>query len=217
MRKIFCFAASMLLLVSCQITGETSRSEQVYSEWDNAVPTDGSDLQRSVRVDVDMQNMYLNTPRRIEKPIDMYMTMALALKYNYTRRMVSYEEVLIKAGHSNLAQLQEILNNAGYVNTTNSGHLSPDLKMAWNILDMSTIYYQNSDPSFKENVAFEQSRKVIHNILQEARLLYWKTLTAQRLLPVIDDMAEYMTLEVDEMNSAAKELAAKGEATSRED
>ncbi len=213
MKKIFCIAVSALMLVSCQKGGSSSAydasgsaRQAYYSDWD-----------RAVRVDVDMQNMYLNTPRRIEKPIDMYMTMALALKYNYSRRMVSYEENLLKAGKSSFAQLQEILNNAGYVNTTNSSQLSPDLKVAWNLLDLSTVYYQNSDPEFKARVAYEQSRKVIHNILQEARLLYWKTLTAQRLLPVIDEMSEYMTLEVDEMNAQAKEKAAKGESPDRKE
>lgn len=210
MKKIFCFAASVLMLASCQLRGGNSDNAQnnpaYYSDWD-----------RAIRIDVDMQNMYLNTPRRIEKPIDMYMSMALALKYNYTRRMVSYEQSLLKAGNSSYAQLQEILNNAGYVNSTNSSQLSPELKVAWNVLDMSTVYYQNADPSFKANVAYEQSRKVIHNILQETRLLYWKTLTAQRLLPVIDDMTEYMTLEVDEMNASARELAAQGKAPTRED
>ena len=209
MKKIFFLAAGILMIASCYLQSGANREQEpnpaYYSDWD-----------RAIRIDVDMQNMYLNTPRKIERPIDMYMAMALALKYNYTRRMISYEENLLKAGNSSFAQLQEILNNAGYINTNSSSQLSPDLKVAWNILDLSTIYYQTSDPSFKANVAFEQSRKVIHNILQETRLLYWKTLTAQRLLPVIDEMTEYMTLEVDEMNSAARELAAKNESPSRE-
>ena len=209
MKKILFLAAGMLMVASCYLQGNANRGQEpnpaYYSDWD-----------RAIRIDVDMQNMYLNTPRKIERPIDMYMAMALALKYNYTRRMISYEENLLKAGNSSFAQLQEILNNAGYINTNSSSQLSPDLKVAWNILDLSTVYYQTSDPSFKANVAFEQSRKVIHNILQETRLLYWKTLTAQRLLPVIDEMTEYMTLEVDEMNSTARELAAKNESPSRE-
>lgn len=46
----------------------------LYNDWD-----------RAVRIDVDMQNMYVSTPTKIEKPIDLYMSMALALKYNYTR------------------------------------------------------------------------------------------------------------------------------------
>lgn len=210
MKKVLCFAASLLILSACQpkvgnLHTTSVQAQAGYSDWD-----------RAMRIDADLQNMFLHTPRRIEKPIDMYMSMALALKNNYTRRMISYEENLLKAGSSTFSQLQDILNKAGYVNTNNSAQLSPDLKVAWNVLDMSTVYYQNSDPTFKSSVAFEQSRKVIHNILQETRLLYWKTLTAQRLLPVIDDMTEFMTLEVDEMNASARELAAQGKAPTRE-
>jgi len=212
MKKLIYFCASVIGLVSCQQQRQTVYEPQAaaipqayYADWD-----------RAVRVDVDMQNMYLNAPRQIKKPIDMYMAMALALKYNYTRRMVSMEESMIKAGSSTYSELQDVLNKAGYINTNNSSNLTPDLKIAWNILDMSSLAYQNLDSNLKQNLSVEQSRKVIHNVLQEARLLYWKTLTAQRLLPVIDDMSEYMTLEVDEMNANAKELALKGEAPSQE-
>lgn len=211
MKKIFCFALGLLTLAGCHLTKNNSvksyeQSQAYYSDWD-----------RAIRIDTDMQNMYLNTPRQIEKPIDMYMVMALALKYNYTRRMVSYEENLLKAGNASYSQLQEILNKAGYVNNTNSSQMSPDLKVAWNILDMSTVYSRSADTGIKTDIAMEQSRKVIHNITQEARSLYWKTLTAQRLLPVIDDMTEFLTLEVDEMNAVSKELASENKAVSRDD
>ena len=158
-----------------------------------------------------MQNMYANTPLKLEKPIDMYMSMALALKYNYTGRMIRYQESLVKAGKSAYSDLPEIASNAGYINTNNNEHTSPDLKVAWNILDISTLYYMNNSPEFKKNVAVEESRKVIQNILQEARILYWKALTAQRLIPVIDDTIEHITLDVDEMNAKAKDLAQQGQ------
>lgn len=170
-----------------------------YTDWD-----------RAVRVDVDMQNMYVGTPQKIEKPIDMYMAMALALKYNYTRRLISYQQSLIEAGKVPTDKLSEIASHAGYDNATLNTRMSPDLKVAWNVLDISTVYYQNIDPTYKNGVATEQSRKVIHNILQETRSLYWQSLAAQKLIPVIDDMTEYMTLEVDEMNARAKELAEQG-------
>ncbi len=215
MKKTIYMTACFLALVSCRTQQETVSQpataaaevpQAYYADWD-----------RAVRVDVDMQNMYLNTPRHLKKPIDMYMAMALALKYNYTRRMISYEQNLIKSGSSPYADIQDVLHKAGYINYTNSQNLAPDLKVAWNILDMSSLYYQNIDPELKRNLSVEQSRKVIHNVLQEARLLYWKTLTAQRLLPVIDDMTEYMTLEVDEMNASAKELVSKGDAPSQDE
>ncbi len=177
-----------------------------YTDWD-----------RAIRVDTDMQTMYAATPRKIEKPIDMYMAMALALKYNYTRRVVSYQQSLVEVGKSPANRLPEIFSSAGYVNTANHSAMDSELKLAWNILDVGTVYYQTQDAKFQSGVAYEQSRKVIHNLLQETRVLYWKTLTAQRLLPTIDDMIEYMTLEVDELNARAKELSEQGQALSMPD
>lgn len=174
-------------------------------------PVSYTDWDRAIRVDVDMQNMYSTTPRKIEKPIDLYMAMALSLKYNYTRRVTSYEKSVVMAGKSPVNKLPEIFANAGYVNDTQISDLNPELKLAWNTLDVSTVYYQSMDEKYRGNLSFEQSRKVIHNVLQETRLLYWKTLTAQKLLPDINSMIEYMTLEVDEMNAKGKELAQKGQ------
>ncbi len=203
MKKLLFLLLGVLTTAGCSSSSETSASKgpdaAYYSDWD-----------RAIRYDVDMQNMYANTPMRIEKPLDMYMSMALALKYNYTGRMIRYEESLLKAGKSGYSALPEIASNAGYINTNSVEHTSPDLKVAWNVLDMSTLYYMNNDPAYKENIAVEQSRKVIQNILQETRVLYWKALTAQRLLPVIDDTIEHITLDVDEMNVKAKELAMQG-------
>lgn len=204
MKKILaCLISGMLFLTSCGSgdsgfsSSESSVASASYSDWDAAI-----------RVDVDMQNMYISQPRKIAKPIDMYMAMALALKYNYTRRLVSYEHSLVQAGKSPVNQIPEIMGQAGYINTSNFSGVNSDLKMAWNLLDMSTVYYQTVDKEYRSNLAFEQSRKVIQNLLQETRILYWKALTAQRLLPVTDDMIEVLTLEVDEINARSKELAA---------
>ena len=203
-KSVLAFLGAVFMLVSCNRGTPDNRPSPAYSpDWD-----------RAIRVDVDMQNMFVRSPRKIEKPIDMYMAMALALKYNYSRRMVSYEQSLMKAGE-NVSRLPEIMSNAGYVNTNSSSNLSPDLKVAWNILDISTVYYQTQDPSYAKSLSFEQSRKVIHNILQETRTLYWKTLEAQKLLPLIDGMIEYMTLQVDDMNVAARELSREGKSPDR--
>ena len=124
---------------------------------------------------------------------------------------------MIEAGKSPVNRLPEIFSSAGYVNTENKNAQDSELKLAWNLLDVSTVYYQTQDDWFKSSVAFEQSRKVIHNLLQETRTLYWKSLTAQRLLPVIDDMIEYMTLDVDELNAKSNELAENGKSLSMDE
>lgn len=213
-RILLSCAAVILLLGACSDREEVNQTEirvspstsAYYSDWD-----------RAIRADVDMQNMFVATPRKIEKPIDMYMAMSLAVKYNYSRRMVSYEQAVLEAGKVPLNRLPEVLSKAGYVNMSNPSEMSSELVATWNILDLSTVYYQSTDENYQKDVAYEQSRKVIHNILQETRVLYWKALMSQKLLPVMDDMIEFMTLEVDQMNINAKELAEKGKNATTEE
>lgn len=210
MKKIWAF-----LLVGIGLV--TACSSHTDDEMVMTSPVSYTDWDRAIRVDVDLQTMYASTPRKIEKPIDMYMAMALALKYNYTRRVINYQESLLEVGKSPINRLPEIFSSAGYVNTENSNAMDSELKLAWNILDVGTVYYQTQDSWYKSSVAYEQSRKVIHNLLQETRVLYWKSLTAQRLLPVIDDMIEYMTLDVDELNAKSNELASTGKSLSMDE
>ncbi len=213
MKKLLCLVIGVLSAASCAKDKSTNPyavpvsqpDAAYYSDWDSAI-----------RYDADMQNMYSKSPTKLDKPLDLYMTMALALKNNYTGRMARYQESLAKAGRSTYSALPEIVSNAGYVNT-NYNDTSPDLKVAWNILDISTLYFMNTDPLLRQNVASEESRKVIQNISQEARVLYWKALTAQRLLPVIDETIEHITLDVDEMNVQAKELAKQGKTPTTEE
>lgn len=213
MRKIVVLVSFFSLFISaCSKEAENSIVEigvpapAAYTDWD-----------RAIRIDTDMQTMYSNTPRKIEKPIDMYMAFALALKYNYTRRLVSYQQSMIEVGMSPQNRLPEIFSSAGYINTDNKTAMDSELKLAWNILDVSTVYYQSKDDWYQSSVAYEQSRKVIHNLMQETRVLYWKALSAQKMLPVIDNMIEYMTLDVDELNAKTKDLAKEGKSLSVEE
>lgn len=207
MKKILSlFIFFSLLITACSNTD--------YYEVDIPSPAAYTDWDRAIRVDTDLQDMYANTPRQIQKPIDMYMAFALALKYNYTRRLVSYQQSMVEVGMSPQNRLPEIFSSAGYVNTDNKSAMDSELKLAWNILDISTVYYQSKDDWYQTSVAYEQSRKVIHNLMQETRVLYWKALSAQRLLPLIDNMIEYMTLDVDELNAKTAELSREGKSLS---
>jgi len=88
MKKLLCLIVGALGVVSCVKNAqkvqyvEAKPDAAYYSDWDSAI-----------RYDVDMQNMYANSPTKIEKPLDLYMTTALALKYNYTGRMVRYHQL----------------------------------------------------------------------------------------------------------------------------
>lgn len=203
MKKIICFIGAIAsFLAACSTTEPVQTIEApvlsaYYSDWDKAV-----------RADVDMQNMYIDTPSKITKPIDMYMAMALALKYNYTRRLASYQESLFKSNITP-SSLPTMAENLGYENSSNTDAIPSDLKMSWNLLDLSSLYVASPDI-----VAEEQSRKVVNNILLEARSLYWRALAAQRLIPVIDDMNEYLVRVVDEIESRSNEMAKDGKTPS---
>lgn len=224
MKKLLCLISCALCVISCARNQQKYYQEQqaqYIQQYVQPVEQDSSaagttnqayadDWNSTIRYDTDMQNMYASSPTKFDKPLDMYMVMALALKYNYTARMIRYQENLVKAGQGGFSALPEIVSNAGYINT-NYSDTSPDLKVAWNLLDLSTTYVLNTDPALQPGIAAEESRKVTQNILQEARVLYWKALTAQRLLPVLDDTIEHITLDVDEMNARAKEMAVDGQ------
>ncbi|MCM1323471.1 MAG: putative Ig domain-containing protein [Acetobacter sp.] len=208
MKKLVCFMGAFAgILTACSTTTTPPEIEEApvlsayYSDWD-----------RAVRADVDMQNMYIGTPTQITKPVDMYMAMALALKYNYTRRLASYKENLAMSNISTAA-LPSMAENLGYENASHSAAIPSDLKISWNLLDLSALHYQNG-VSTPEIAAQEQTRKVVNNIMLETRSLYWKALAAQRLLPVIDDMSEYLVRVVDEINSRTIEMSKAGKVPS---
>ncbi|MBR1604511.1 MAG: TolC family protein [Alphaproteobacteria bacterium] len=206
------FLSSILLIILAVSACTTHKTEEESIEVMVAGPEPVyySDWDRAIRADVDLQNMFVDAPSKIEKPIDIYMAMALALKYNYSRRLISYEQSLLETGKAPAAKLPDIVATAGYSNDTLNSRISPDMKVAWNILDITGMYYQSAAEGFQAGAAVERSRKVIHNIMQETRSLYWQTLASQKLNPVIDEMVEYMTLDIDELNVKAKELAQTG-------
>lgn len=209
MKKIICFTGILAgLLAGC------SSSNQLFKQQDEAPVMSAyySDWDRAVRADVDMQNMYIGTPSQISKPVDMYMAMALALKYNYTRRLASYREKLA-VGNITPNALATMAENLGYENASHSSTIPSDLKTSWNLLDLSSLYYQNDFDS-SNNITQEQTRKVVNNIMLEARTLYWKALSAQRIIPVIDDMTEYLIRVVDELNARSYDLAKQGKSPS---
>lgn len=64
-KSVLAFLGAVFMLVSCNRgTPDNRPSPAYYTDWD-----------RAIRVDVDMQNMFVRSPRKIEKPIDMYMAM----------------------------------------------------------------------------------------------------------------------------------------------
>ncbi len=179
--------------------------------------SESTDWDRAVRVEKDISSMFDKMPMKIKEPITMYEAMAFAIKNNYEHRIALYR-VAINDYVDGLDYDDTIMkvNKAGYANTrfsdkfivdriddTASGKARSTFEednktvIAWNSLDFGLSYYQSRIHNNRSYIDQESRRKVIHNLLQDVRASFWKALIAQRLLPVIDELNEEMSLFVD--------------------
>ena len=56
-----------------------------------------------------------------------------------------------------------------------------DLTISWNILDFGISYYTAKQDADRALIAAERRRKAVHNLIQEVRFAYWRTVSAQAL------------------------------------
>lgn len=149
----------------------------------------------------------------IDGPLTLHEAMARAIKYNLDRRLRVMEEALamrqLEAGQFNL--LPQITASAGYEGRSNvsasssesilSGtqslepstsleddRLTGDLTMVWNVLDFGVAYYTARQQADRSLIASERRRRVIHQIVQDVRVAYWRAVAADQLLERIDPL-----------------------------
>ncbi len=70
--------------------------------------------------------------------------------------------------------------------STEREHYTADLQFTWNLLDAGVSYFQARQQGYRALMAVERRRKVLNNIVKETRSVYWRSMTAQRLLPRIE-------------------------------
>ena len=151
----------------------------------------------------------------VDKPISLPEAMARAVKYNLDFRVQLMDEAL-KRGELQVAMngmLPSLTASAGYNDRKNVAASSSesvetgdtslvtstsqdkdirtkDLTLAWNILDFGVSYAQAKQQSNQVLIAQEKKRKVVQNIMQDVRFAYWRALSAQRLLPEMNDILD---------------------------
>ncbi|TFH74598.1 TolC family protein [Gammaproteobacteria bacterium LSUCC0112] len=146
--------------------------------------------------------------RREVIPIQSELTLeeaqARALKYNLELRTAMMEEALQRAqlDVSNYDMLPTLLAQAGYNTRSNerisqsrdseSGELSPSrfisqerehwlsqLGVSWSLLDLGVGYYTAQQQADRALIAFEKRRKVLHLLLQDVHIAFWRAASAQ--------------------------------------
>ncbi|MDP2140065.1 MAG: TolC family protein [Gammaproteobacteria bacterium] len=129
---------------------------------------------------------------------------ARALKYNLELRTAMMEEALQRSqlDVANYDMLPTLLAQAGYNTRSNerisqsrdaeSGALSPSrfisqerehtvsqLGLGWNLLDLGVGYYSAQQQADRTLIAYEKRRKVLHLLLQDVHIAFWRAASAQ--------------------------------------
>jgi outer membrane protein TolC len=151
----------------------------------------------------------------IESPVTLHEAMARALKYNLAQRLKLMEAALAQGDLDVMRydMLPELTVAAGYNGRNNqpgassqslitfTQSLEPSKSvervyadasviMTWNVLDFGVSYVRNQQQANEVLVMQERSRKVAQNVIQDVRYAYWKAVSAQLLLPEMDDLLE---------------------------
>lgn len=145
--------------------------------------------------------------------ISLEEAMARAVKFNLDHRseMLSQAVAQKQLDLSGYDMLPKLASSAGLSNRSNdaasssesirthSQSLEPSVSterrmwsaqtaVTWNILDFGVSYIRARQTADRSLMADEQRRKVIHNIIQDVRTTYWRSVAAERLLRRIDPL-----------------------------
>ena len=166
-------------------------------------PLTRPELEQSVQAD--LASLY-RTEEPLQGPLTVYDAMARVLKYNLDNRMKLMADALAmrQVDVASLSMLPQIAASAGYVSRSNVNASSSqsittgqqslvtstsedrdrrvaDLSVTWNLLDFGVSYIGARQQTDRALISQERRRKVIQNTLQDARLVFWRAVAAQRL------------------------------------
>lgn len=162
--------------------------------------------------DTDLEKIFAGQ-QPVEKPITLYEAIARALKYNLDQRLKIMEEALAR-GELDVMRydlLPELTAQAGYHWRNNQPGASSEslitrtqslepsksieriyydssLTLYWNILDFGVSYVSAQQQADQVLIMQERRRKVAQNVIQDVRDAYWRAVSAEQLLPDMDEM-----------------------------
>ena len=157
----------------------------------------------------------------VSGPIDLYEAMARALKYNLDARVELMRKMLAQTqlDLSHYAMLPRLAANAGFDGRSNftggearqllSGNsiggaatqpftssekniFSADLSLSWNVLDFGLSYIRAKQAADDVMIADEERRRAANRVLQDVRAAYWQAVSAERILPSLKMLDEWV-------------------------
>ncbi|HSS29492.1 MAG TPA: TolC family protein [Nitrospiraceae bacterium] len=166
----------------------------------------------------------------VSGPIDVYEAMARALKYNLDARVELMHKMLAQTqlDLSHYAMLPRLAANAGFDGRSNfSGGqarslitgqqqiqpftsseknvFSADLSLSWNVLDFGLSYIRAKQAADDVLIAEEERRRVANRVMQDVRSAYWRAVSAERILPSLKMLDEWVKNALDKAQTIQDE------------
>lgn len=146
-------------------------------------------------------------------PIDLYGSMARALKYNLDYKVEMMEVALRdrELGLQRYDMLPQLVASGGYAGRNNFAGASSlslltrrqslepstsqekdlytaDLTLSWDVLDFGLSYVRSKQGADEVLIAQERRRKVANRIIEDVRTSYWRAVSAERLLNKLQEL-----------------------------
>ena len=163
-------------------------------------------------------------------PVDLYEAMARALKYNLDARVELMHRMLAQTqlDLSHYAMLPRLAANAGFDGRSNfpggvaqsllTGRqilepftsaerniFSADLSLSWNVLDFGLSYIRAKQAADDVLIADEERRRVANRVMQDVRIAYWRAVSAERILPSLTLLDEWVKTALDKAQAVQNE------------
>ena len=169
----------------------------------------------------------------VSGPMDLYEAMARALKYNLDARVELMHKMLAQTqlDLSHYAMLPRLAANAGFDGRDNytggraqsllTGNqllepftssekniFSADLSLSWNVLDFGMSYIRAKQASDDVLIAEEERRRVANRVMQDVRTAYWRAVSAERILPSLKMLDEWVKTALEKTQAVQDEKLA---------
>ncbi len=163
-------------------------------------------------------------------PLDLYEAMARALKYNLDARVELMHKMLAETqlDLSHYAMLPRLAANAGFDGRSNfaggvaqslitgrqvlepftsaqKNIFSADLSLSWNVLDFGLSYIRAKQAADDVLIAEEERRRAANRVLQDVRVAYWRAVSAERVLPSLKMLDEWVKSALDKAQAIQDE------------
>ena len=193
-----------------------------------AVPTPLGDTARLARMQGDARSMFAGQ-EALTGPVDLYEAIARGLKYNLDKRLKLMELGFADARLSQDAagMLPKVVADAGYnarnsfagsssqslitgaqsleVSTSEDKQIyTSDLSMVWNVLDFGLTYLHSRENADNVLIAEEHRLKVVQNMIQDIRDAYWRAVSAEHMLPRVNQLVSQIETAIESSRAARK-------------